>query len=260
MKFESLEGDVRDTGRTKRLAQGYALALLVLAGLLTVGAVFGGEIKRQVFEEDLDVKFAKSPKAEPPPPPPPPPPPAMKARIAPPAPGPAALGNSEAPPKEMPKDLPPEGDPNKAKTEVEYDPNVGAGDPRGKAGGKGGGGAPPKVEVVDAGPVTAPEPPPAPPVVTQEDVIAPVPLEKPMPAYPKEARVQGIEAIIVVSYWVEVDGSVSDVRVMPSHGHPLFDAAVLESVRAWKFTPASLEGKPLRMRRQSKIPFKLRTQ
>lgn len=74
----SRESD-EDDGRARRLAASYGAAVLVIAGLLVLGVVFGGRIKQQVFEEEAEVKFVAPEKPpEPPPPPPPPPPPAPK--------------------------------------------------------------------------------------------------------------------------------------------------------------------------------------
>ena len=70
-----------DAGRAKRLAGSYVAAAVLVATLLGVGIAFGGQIKKQVFDEEVDVKFVppEPVKAAPPPPPPPPPPPKMAA-------------------------------------------------------------------------------------------------------------------------------------------------------------------------------------
>jgi protein TonB len=252
VKLEAFGENADDPGRSRRLAIGYAAALTIIAGLFVAGAVFGGQIKKQVFEEEVDVKFVK--KAEPAkaPPPPPPPPPAIKVASR----SPAALGNANAPPKEIPKELPKEGDPNHPKAET---PHLdGVGDPNGVLGGTGKGGAGP-VHTAPAPPTaTAPEPPPPPQETVAEASTPPVALSKPLPAYPEEARKQGIEAIVVVKFFVELDGSVTDVKVV--RGHALFDDAVKAMVATWKFTAGTVDGKPMRMSRIVKIPFKLRTQ
>lgn len=240
-------GEAEDDGRAKRLAGSYVAAAVLVAALLGAGIAFGGQIKKQVFEEEVEVKFAPPPepvKAPPPPPPPPPPKAALKG-------GPPPLGaKHDAPPTEIPKDAPKEGDPNKATAEVPF----GEGDPNGVVGGtgRGGGGtvAPPE-------PPPAPPPPPPPPMQVAEVSTPPVPIAKTMPAYPEDARKQGIEAIVVVKFVVGEDGRVEDPKVVK--GHPLFDELVLAAVRTWTFTPATLEGRPVRMTRLVKIPFRLKT-
>jgi len=84
----------------------------------------------------------------------------------------------------------------------------------------------------------------------------PVPRSKSMPAYPEDARKQGIEAVVVVKFVVTEDGRVEDARIVK--GHPLFDDAVLASVRDWTFEPATLDGQAVRMVRMVKIPFRLK--
>jgi protein TonB len=245
--FNAFQSNGDDRARRARLAVGYVAALFLMATVLVVGAVFGREVKRAVLDEEVDVKFAKqeAPKAPPPPPPPPP-----KPVVRPSAPaGPAAKGNEDGPPKELPKELPRETDVATARTEAEYDPSQGRGDPNGVRGGKGGGGA------LDGGVDAAPE---SPPTFVAEPSTPPIPLSRTMPAYPEEARRQGIEAVVVVKFTVTEEGAVDGPSVL--RGHPLFDAPVLDAVRSWTFRPATLEGRPFRVRRLAKIPFSLRTQ
>ena len=255
VKFDSLTTQDTDPGRRKRLAVGYIGALIVLSGVLVAGAVFGGQIQARVLEEKVDVKLVKRVEAPPPPQPAKPPPPPKARKIAAHT-GPAALGNATAPPKVIPHDLPTEGDPNKPREATEH--HDGTGDPNGTRGGKGNGGL-----AVVPPPVAAPAPPtheeaPPAPEVAPENPTPPVAIRKPMPAYPEEARKQGIEAVITVKFTVTEEGTVEDVAIVK--GHDLFDAVVKAMVATWTFHPATLEGRPMRMRRLAKIPFRLRTQ
>ncbi len=242
-------GELDDDGRAKRLAGSYAAAAVLVALLLGVGIAFGGQIKKQVFEEEVEVKFVPPPepvKAPPPPPPPPPPKAALRTAAPPP------LGaKQDAPPLEIPKDAPREGDPNKAAAELPF----GEGDPNGVVGGTGRGGGGIAPPVVTAPP--APPSPPAPPVQVAEVSTAPVPMAKAMPAYPEDARKQGIEALVVVKFVIGEDGRVEEPKIVK--GHPLFDEIVLAAVRTWTFQPATIEGRAVRMVRMVKIPFRLKT-
>ena len=244
-------GERGDDGRAKRLLGSYAAAAVLVAALLAVGIAFGGQIKKQVFEQEVEVKFVPPPepvKAQPSPPVPPPPPPKAAFKGSPPPLG----AKQDAPPTDIPKDAPREGDPNKATAEVPF----GEGDPNGVVGGTGRGGG--TVPAPTEAPTPAPPPaPPPPPLQVAEVSTPPVPLAKAMPAYPEDARKQGIEALVVVKFVVGEDGTVSDVRVVK--GHPLFDEIVVAAVRTWTFTPATLEGRPVRMARLVKIPFRLKT-
>jgi protein TonB len=242
-------GERGDDGRGKRLAGSYVAAAVLVAALLAVGIAFGGQIKKQVFEEEVEVKFVPPPEpVKAPPPPPTTPPPTTKAAIRG---SPPPLGaKQDAPPTEVPKDAPREGSPDKAAAEVPF----GEGDPNGVVGGTGRGGG---TVVAPTATTLPPPPPPPPPMQVAEVSTPPVPLAKAMPAYPEDARKQGIEALVVVKFVVGEDGKVSDVKVVK--GHPLFDDIVLAAVRTWTFTPATLEGRPVRMARLVKIPFRLKT-
>ena len=72
--------------------------------------------------------------------------------------------------------------------------------------------------------------------------------------YPKEAEEKGIEGRVIVSFVVEIDGSISNVKVI--HGvHPLLDE---EAIRITKqmpnWEPGKQRGEPIRCR--FNMPFK----
>jgi len=232
-----------DDGRGKRLAGAYAVAALLVGGLLVAGAVFGDQIKKQVFEEEVEVKFV-APEKKPEPPPPP------KVRPAKQGPPPPLAAKVDAPPTEIPKEKPREDDPSKAMNAVPF----GEGDPNGCVGctGKpgGGGGATP--------PPTPPPPAPAPRAYQIVEVTTPpVALAKTMPAFPDEARKQGIDMVVIVKFIVTENGDVDDIKVLD--GHPTLDQTVIDALRTWKFTPGTLDGKVVRVARKMKFPFHLRT-
>jgi protein TonB len=66
-----------------------------------------------------------------------------------------------------------------------------------------------------------------------------------------------VDATVVVKFVVTESGEVSDVTVV--RGHPMFDAAVVSAVRTWRFKPAIYEGRPIRVYRVARFPFKLKT-
>jgi len=57
---------------------------------------------------------------------------------------------------------------------------------------------------------------------------------------PQSARVQGI---VIVEATIGVDGRVQDARVLRSI--PLLDAAAVEAVKQWEYTPTLLNGVPV---------------
>lgn len=239
--------EVADRGRAKRLATSYVAAATLVAAILAAGVAFGGQIKQRVLEEEVTVQFVPPPEpAKPPPPPPPPPPPRPKVASA--APPPPLGAKRDAVPLEIPKSKPDEADPAHALAEVPF----GEGDPNGVVGGTGkpgGGGAAPAPTVVAPAPVLRA-------YQIAEVTTAPAAVTRSMPAYPEEARRAGVDMVVVVKLVVTETGGVEDVKIL--EGHPLLDRAVIDAVRTWRFTPGTLDGKPVRVVRKLKFPFHLR--
>ena len=77
-----------------------------------------------------------------------------------------------------------------------------------------------------------------------EEPTKPVGLVMPDIEYSAAARSEGIEGRLKLRITVAADGSVSDVQVLSSV-EPAFDAAAVETVRQWRFTPAMRCGKPV---------------
>ena len=75
--------------------------------------------------------------------------------------------------------------------------------------------------------------------------------------YPKQAMKKGIQGRVAVSFIVEKDGSISDVKPILSV-HPLLNkeaVRVVESMPKW--TPGKQNGKPVRVRFNLPVMFKL---
>lgn len=75
--------------------------------------------------------------------------------------------------------------------------------------------------------------------------------------YPKQAMKEGIQGRVTVRFIVEKDGSISDVRPILSV-HPLLNkeaVRVVESMPKW--TPGKQNGKPVRVRFNLPVMFKL---
>ena len=253
MSLAALEKGKLEDFSARRLLVGYASAAVVLASVVTLGVVFGQEIKKKVVEEATPVVFTPpKPEAKLPPPveAPKPPPPAPKAKsLAPPPLGPKA----ELAPLEAPKEAPKEGDPNAPKAAVE---GVVGGSPDGVVGGTGTGGyvaKPAPSAIVSAAPVAAP----APIAYSTDQVIAPRALSQSLPSFPEEARRAGVQMVATVKYTVREDGTVGDVVVVK--GHPLLDAEIVRAVSAWRFAPATFEGRPIKVTRFARLPFRPRS-
>jgi protein TonB len=147
-------------------------------------------------------------------------------------------------PKEVPKEKPPESD-----TKVVAQA---AGDGTGIPGAAYGSGP--------ATPEPPPPPPPPPKPKKQEAINLPEEAEAPVPdpgnsapGYPEAARAAGIEGRVILKIVISESGEVTNVTVM--RGDPLLAQAAVEVVKNWKFSPATLEGKPIAVFRIVPINF-----
>lgn len=96
-----------------------------------------------------------------------------------------------------------------------------------------------------AGLLSACDVPPAPQSVQMTDVAA---IDTPPPEYPMELACDGIGGTVTLEVTVGTEGSVTGATTRESSGQPALDAAALESVRAWRFRPATRNGQPVEVR------------
>ncbi|MBF0199535.1 MAG: energy transducer TonB [Planctomycetes bacterium] len=64
-------------------------------------------------------------------------------------------------------------------------------------------------------------------------------------SYPPRARANNVEGRVVVNILVGVDGSVRMMKIVESNPSGVFDDAVKQSVRNWKFSPAMYQSRPV---------------
>ncbi|MBU6189680.1 MAG: energy transducer TonB [Betaproteobacteria bacterium] len=64
------------------------------------------------------------------------------------------------------------------------------------------------------------------------------------PPYPAGARRLREEGDVRLSVHIDEQGRVIEVQVAVSSGSPRLDAAATETVKKWRFTPASVDGQP----------------
>ena len=73
--------------------------------------------------------------------------------------------------------------------------------------------------------------------------------------YPEEARKQDLSGRVVLTFYIEEDGSVSNVKVLKSV-HPLLDSEAVRVVSSMpKWTPGTRDGRPVRQRMGLPITF-----
>ena len=115
----------------------------------------------------------------------------------------------------------------------------------------------------DSSPIVTEETPPALPPPARQPVLRvggnirpPQKVANVAPIYPPLARAAGVEGIVILEAVIAEDGSVRDVRVLRSI--PLLDAAAVEAVRQWRFTPTLLNGEPVPVVMTVTVAFRLR--
>ena len=75
------------------------------------------------------------------------------------------------------------------------------------------------------------------------------------PPYPKTARNAGKQATVTLKIRITTSGRVEDIQVVD--GEEPFTTAALDTVKRWRYTPASYQGKAISVYRVIKIAFQL---
>jgi protein TonB len=102
-----------------------------------------------------------------------------------------------------------------------------------------------------------PAPPPQPPLIRPGGSIRPPQkIVDVAPIYPQIARAAHVEGVVILEAVIAEDGSVREVRVLRSN--PLLDAAAMEAVHQWRFTPTLLNGEPVPVVMTVTVAFRLR--
>ena len=79
----------------------------------------------------------------------------------------------------------------------------------------------------------------------------------PKPAYPREALREHEQGTVLVLAQVDVQGHVSDARVIRHSGSFALDRAATNEVRSWQFRPALHDGKPVIASVQVPVSYRL---
>ena len=67
-------------------------------------------------------------------------------------------------------------------------------------------------------------------------------LDNPPPSYPMVARRMGMQGRVLLNVEVLADGRCGQIHVEKSSGYAMLDSAALQTVKAWRFLPASQAG------------------
>jgi len=91
----------------------------------------------------------------------------------------------------------------------------------------------------------------------ENGITAPKAVSMPQPEYTDQARRKKINGTVLLSLVVGADGTVRDPAVTRSLDKGL-DKQALETVKKWKFEPATKDGQPVAVRIDVEVSFRIR--
>jgi len=75
------------------------------------------------------------------------------------------------------------------------------------------------------------------------------------PEYPREAREQNIQGVVILRANIDTQGNVYKLEVVS--GDPTLAAAAIDAVKQWKYRPFLLNGEPMEVETQVQVKFTL---
>lgn len=117
------------------------------------------------------------------------------------------------------------------------------------------------VDGIDSSLALVPPPPPPPPparptaVRISAGLTPPAKVHDAAPIYPAIAQAARVQGVVIIEATIGVDGTVVEARVLRSV--PLLDAAALDAVRQWRYTPTRLNGGPVAVIMTVTVMFRL---
>jgi protein TonB len=77
------------------------------------------------------------------------------------------------------------------------------------------------------------------------------------PVYPIRARRRGIEGTVTVTFEVDEQGNVANLRIVEAVPPNIFEKSVLQCVSRWRYKPGTIEGVAVRARVETTIRFNM---
>ena len=116
----------------------------------------------------------------------------------------------------------------------------------------------PEVDDLDIWALPDAPPPPEPigPIYVTGNVTKPVKIAEINPQYTEIARKARIQGMVILQATIDKQGDITDVKVLKGLAMGLSEAAVT-AVKQWKFTPATLNGKPVAVYYNLTVNFQL---
>ncbi len=65
------------------------------------------------------------------------------------------------------------------------------------------------------------------------------------PEYPPSSQRNREEGVVVLQLLIGADGRVKDAKIDKGSGFPALDEAALNGIKNWRFSPATVDGKPI---------------
>lgn len=81
--------------------------------------------------------------------------------------------------------------------------------------------------------------------------------ENPPPTYPRASVRNGERGTVLCRLSIAADGTVEDVRVLRTSGHPRLDRAAVEALSRWRFQPATVAGRAVPSFLDHPVTFRL---
>jgi len=105
-------------------------------------------------------------------------------------------------------------------------------------------------------PVNATKPPYGQALPVSSGLMQTYVLKKTPPIYPGAAKENRIQGTVTLQVEIGEDGHIHQMKV-ESAPHPLLAIAALEAVKSWEYKPYLFNGKPIRVKTQINVVFKL---
>jgi TonB family protein len=70
-------------------------------------------------------------------------------------------------------------------------------------------------------------------------LAAPAPTRRVAPAYPRGARLRGVEGWVVLDYRIDAGGRVTDVAIREARPAGAFDLAARRALERWRYAPGA---------------------
>ncbi len=84
--------------------------------------------------------------------------------------------------------------------------------------------------------------------------LPPIPIFNPLPVIPSNLRTHGYSTYVRVEFFVSRDASFTS-KLLSSTGYDELDRVVIDTLKKWKFSPATMDGQPVNGTLKLRIQF-----